>query len=90
MDVTVFVNEGFLGFKCEGVLPLPPSKIQFDRQSRVFTISFARTDRQVTLDCPVDDETLAAIEDQKVCGFGCYEGDKKLAALMVPLEQINW
>ncbi|MCB9991307.1 MAG: hypothetical protein H6867_07985 [Rhodospirillales bacterium] len=76
-----------MAFECEGILPEPPSKIVFDRQSRIFTWFFKRADKTVDVDCPIDDEMMAAIEDQKVCGVGCYQDGKKLAALLVPFEQ---
>ena len=84
MKIKVFVKAGYLSIECEGVLPEPPRKIVLDRQTRVFTFFFRKLGKKIEFDCPMDDEMLAAVKNNKICGIGCFDQGKRLSAALVP------
>jgi len=89
MKIKMHVKEGgLLAFVCDGVLKEPLEKIILNKQTRFVHFVFKDSGTDVELDCPVDEHSIAAVGDYSHCAIGFCEGDKILAATMVPLEQV--
>ena len=80
------ISDGNVAFACQGVLLEPLSKIVLNRETRLFTMIFRRNDREIELDCPVDEEAIETISKNRMCGVGFFDERNLKGAIMVPME----